>query len=434
MSALNAMGALFSVLYYLLTGFVILTGFLQCFLGYRSFITILSMIGFLIGGVVGLVLGGLLASQTDDSMALVGVLCAGLLGAGLGAFLAQAMHQLGVFATGFVPGFILAGLTLGALGVDSTDAIMVMSAVAGLVAGCMALALAKIFIVVGTSFWGAVNLTLGFGLLGSGKLSPGMLFFMPSVGSLFMDGLGALSTAVAAHLLLIAFLTILGILVQFGLTAKRAPTPQEQSQKALGRKPAAPATPASAPYAGMAGTATMGATAPAVNPPGAAWKSGQATEYATRGLGQAVSQLHRDVRGATEGGVRFGREQALPYLATLWAGTVLPFLLDLGNRISDKLGVGPATPGTSGPLAGRPTAPGAGSLPAPIPTTRSAGLMREWSALAPTPPNAASRQEWDALAPPAPAHPSAVAPTTTPLRAEEEWDQLEPGAPPSRPW
>lgn len=434
MDSFNAIGALFSVLYYLLTGFLIVTGFLQCFLGYRLFMTILSMIGLLLGGVVGLVFGVLLALQANDSSALVIVPFAGLLGACLGALIAPALRQLGVFATGFVPGFVVAGLLLGALGVQSMEAGMMMSAVAGMLAGLVALALDKLFIVVGTSFWGAVNLTVGFGLLGGGSLSPGMLFGMPPVGYLVMGGLSALYAAVAAHLFLIAFLTLLGILVQFGLTARIAALPTAQGQKSSGPKLPAPAIPARPAHTYSAGTLTGRPEAPRVDGPDPGLWQTRAREYATRGLGEAASQLQSDARRATEGGIRYGRERAIPYLATLWAGTVLPFLLDLGNRISDRLGVGPATPEASRPLQGTATTHGGGSLPAPVPTTRSAGLMREWSTLAPAPQSAVGTQEWDQMAQPTPAPPDVGVPATTPVSAEEEWEQLEPGAPPSRPW
>jgi hypothetical protein len=128
----------------------VLGGTVACFFGYRLFRLVLSLVGF--------VLGGLMASSLVGPGDPTWMIGAWLVGGLIGMALLYAGYYVGVAMTGAALGALLAHLAFRASGDPPPFLIVLMAAVAGSIGSMF---LQKYFIVIGTGFGGAWTLILG---------------------------------------------------------------------------------------------------------------------------------------------------------------------------------------------------------------------------------------------------------------------------------
>jgi hypothetical protein len=132
-------------------------GVVACFLGYRLFRLVLSLVGF--------GLGGLMASSLVGPGDTAWVIGAWLVGGLIGMALLYAGYYVGVALTGAALGALLAHLVFQTRG-EPPFLIVLVAAIAGAVGSMF---LQKYFIVVGTAFGGAWTLIVGAMALGGDR-------------------------------------------------------------------------------------------------------------------------------------------------------------------------------------------------------------------------------------------------------------------------
>jgi hypothetical protein len=128
----------------------VLGGAIACFLGYRLFRVVLSLVGFALGGLMASSLVG-----PSDATWMIG---AWLVGGLIGMALLYAGYYVGVAMTGAALGALLAHLAFRASGEPPPFVIVLIAAVVGAIGSMF---LQKYFIVIGTAFGGAWTLILG---------------------------------------------------------------------------------------------------------------------------------------------------------------------------------------------------------------------------------------------------------------------------------
>ena len=192
----------------------VVTGTLQCFFGYRLFKVTVTFVGFLIGF---LTVFGL-------SVNAVGVGYGILLGILTGVAIAVIFHFLSlilIFFIGAAGGFSL-GLLAGSviIGGDGT-AILVVSSIAGIALGVVALFLRKVIIIISTSFMGAGLVVLCIARFVEDPSHVDVLDFIRDIATIFYNpilGEGSLNIPVLVSWILMG---ILGIVVQYLVGEKK---------------------------------------------------------------------------------------------------------------------------------------------------------------------------------------------------------------------
>jgi hypothetical protein len=129
---------------------LVIGGAVACFFGYRLFRVVLSIAGF--------VLGGLMASSLLGPSDTTWMIGAWLVGGLIGMALLYAGYYVGVALTGAGLGAVVAHLAFQAAGEPPPFLIVLLAAIVGAVG---AMFLQRYFIIVGTAFGGAWTLILG---------------------------------------------------------------------------------------------------------------------------------------------------------------------------------------------------------------------------------------------------------------------------------
>lgn len=166
-------------------------GVLWCFFGYRFFKTLMTICGFVIGAIIGYLIGAL---ANDQTVAIV----LGLIG-GVGcAFLVHAVYNISVFLIGAFLGGV-AYQILGLLAAQQLHPILgVILLIAG---GILALKIVKLAIVLGTAFSGSSNIVVGvILLLGSQYDVQHLLAFKAEHSQLILMLFGILILGIAGFL------------------------------------------------------------------------------------------------------------------------------------------------------------------------------------------------------------------------------------------
>ena len=137
---------------YVLVGLGILVGALQCFYGYRIFKFILGLTGFLLGGALSIVIGYTI-SQVEAF-----VLLTGLVGGFIGAALMVTLYYVGIFLIGAILGSVLGTVFYAVAEGNPDPAVLLILAV---LAGIIALIFQKFMIIVSTAFGGSWGVVIG---------------------------------------------------------------------------------------------------------------------------------------------------------------------------------------------------------------------------------------------------------------------------------
>jgi hypothetical protein len=133
-------------------GLTILVGVLQCFFGYRIFKFILGLTGFLLGGALSIVIGYTI-SQVEAF-----VLLTGLVGGFIGAALMVTLYYVGIFLIGAILGSVLGTVFYAVAEGNPDPAVLLILAV---LAGIIALIFQKFMIIVSTAFGGSWGVVIG---------------------------------------------------------------------------------------------------------------------------------------------------------------------------------------------------------------------------------------------------------------------------------
>ena len=142
---------------------VCFVGLLQCFLGYKLFRFWCSVVGLLVGLILGFALatsGILSASPAED---VIGILLVILLGI-TGSFIAYRAYLVGVFLYAFAVGFFAIFFVV-ALFTDSILLCAVVGTIAGVGTGIVAVLFRKIVIIISTSISGGMAACTGLMLV-----------------------------------------------------------------------------------------------------------------------------------------------------------------------------------------------------------------------------------------------------------------------------
>ncbi|MBI3930050.1 MAG: DUF4203 domain-containing protein [Armatimonadetes bacterium] len=219
---------------------------MSCFFGYRIFLAILTLLGFLAGGPVGCLLS-LIWQPEGDLPAPVWMLFVGLACAFIGAYLAQHLYRVGIFMLGAVAG-AATGALLAAVTEQTPEGWWIW--LCAILGGLAALLAQTVVIVLATAFSGAVHIALS------------VTYFKGALGFYGLFGLSGVYYALGESLSLVLGLTIAGAAVQFGLTARGAPTPREQYLAAQsGPRSSASSDPGAAPRRTAPGSSSATSTA-----------------------------------------------------------------------------------------------------------------------------------------------------------------------------
>lgn len=127
--------------------------------GFALYEMLVQIIGFLIGGVAGIIIGGLIASGSDMEWlgAIIGLLVGGSIGAGLALFLTY----LGIFLSGAVGGAMLfSGIWAALFDSDPGAFVIILGAIIG---GGVLIALFKFWITALTAAMGSILFGLSIG-------------------------------------------------------------------------------------------------------------------------------------------------------------------------------------------------------------------------------------------------------------------------------
>lgn len=270
----------------------ILAGLVTAFFGYRIFRFVLFLTGFIIGGAAASALA--LAITGESGFAVLAFLLGGFLGGAIGV----SMYLVGIFLTGAAAGVVIAVALPLATGSQPSWTV---AAGLGLVAGIVTLYIEKFFVIVSTSFSGALFAVLGFFAFRGGFYVDG--FDVEAISwqleSLARAGLGNSYLGSLSWLAL----GVTGVLVQY--RGPRAPSMARESTSETLREAPPVVNPPSRPLtahggsrssrelptaatAGVAAAASEEASASAVltAPPG---------EREVRTLVSKVRQTHADV-------------------------------------------------------------------------------------------------------------------------------------------
>jgi hypothetical protein len=189
-------------------------GLLNCFFGYRIFRFLLAVYGFILGAVVGFVVASNLAAG-QTLWLVVGAVVGGL----VGALLMVLLFFVGVFVVGGLAGLLLAGLINTAAGVTLPTVVVIIIAV---IMGIVALILQRVVLILATAFSGAWAVVAGAEALITGQT----LSFQ-----LFTQSLSQQPTSSPLLLILVAWLalSVVGAVVQFLTTRERAVAQPERT-------------------------------------------------------------------------------------------------------------------------------------------------------------------------------------------------------------
>ena len=194
-------------------------GALNCFYGYKIFKIVLGIVGFITGGLAAA--GVAMAATKEPGIALL----AGLIGGAIGAVLMVALYFLGVFVLGALVGGLLGAVAAASLGLQGESALLVVG-VLGLLGGVLAVVFQKLMIIISTAF------------SGSWSMVSGAAYFLVDLNPLAVAQNPALLQMMGVKLYLLGaawlVLGILGVLVQYMVTAPKTPTrrPPRQQQPA----------------------------------------------------------------------------------------------------------------------------------------------------------------------------------------------------------
>ena len=126
--------------------FGILLGALQCFFGYRLFKIIVGIIGFLIGSALAGSLSFFLSPETTIAIIV------GLVGGIIGAATMLTFFYVGIFLIGTILGAIVGSVLFSIAGVNPMPIVIV---VAAIISGIVALLIQKYMIIASTAFGGS---------------------------------------------------------------------------------------------------------------------------------------------------------------------------------------------------------------------------------------------------------------------------------------
>ncbi len=181
-------------------------GLVTCFFGHRLFRVVLGIYGFILGAV----LANSLMGAAESTSLIVAMVAGGLVG---GAILIVA-YFIGVALIGAALGALLLRIIWTQIGSDPDVMIVV---AASLIGALGALALQRYIIIVGTALGGA------WSALGGGVALFGAPWFAAPSGQLYDWLIYPMRTSSESAAVLAAWfvLGLLGVVVQFGVTAKR---------------------------------------------------------------------------------------------------------------------------------------------------------------------------------------------------------------------
>lgn len=186
-------------------------GIVFCFFGYRVFRIVLAVLGFAIGATVAWTAVAQYYSQEFWILVL-----SGLVGGLIGAVLLVLVYYLGLFLAGAWLGALLALVISTQLGYEPNWIIL---AIAAGVGGIVALLLQKVVIVISTALGGAGNIVWGASLLVAPQLSA---FMLPADYPTWLEAAQHPSRDLSLTLLCWLGLAVLGMIVQFSVTARHA--------------------------------------------------------------------------------------------------------------------------------------------------------------------------------------------------------------------
>ncbi len=189
-------------------------GLLNCFFGYRIFKVLLGIYGFGLGAIIGLAVAGSVAKGQA-----LWLIVGGVVGGVVGAALMVLLYFVGVFVVGAVAGALLVNLIGAALGIRLPDLV---SLIAAVVVGVIALILQRSVIILATAFSGAWGVAGGAMSLLTGRaaflVSP---LERPQVWQ--RPGLAGSRLVLLLALLVWLVLGIAGAVVQFRTTVEKPP-------------------------------------------------------------------------------------------------------------------------------------------------------------------------------------------------------------------
>ena len=184
----------------------IVVGVSQCFFGYRIFMVMLALTGFLIGAVLA---GGIGYAQSHEAAV---ALLSAIVGGFIGAVLMLVLHFVGVFVVGAIFGAILGAVLCGAAHSNLEPAVLIIPAVMG---GIAALLLRRFMIILATGFSGAWNIVTGIAYFTTIAIDRG------NVLEVFWPGGRYLFPVVLCWLAL----GIFGVIVQYKIVPLSPPEP-----------------------------------------------------------------------------------------------------------------------------------------------------------------------------------------------------------------
>ncbi len=149
----------FNKVFQLLHILIIVWGMADCFFGFRIFKLTLTLLGVVMGAILGIVIGWALFDG-----GLIAMSSGFILGGILGGALAFYVYLAGVFVLGFGVGFILAAPLLEPFGGSVINILLVI----GVLSGILSIFLVKVMIVVATAVTGAFRVVFGASYLMGG--------------------------------------------------------------------------------------------------------------------------------------------------------------------------------------------------------------------------------------------------------------------------
>jgi hypothetical protein len=132
-------------------------GLIVSFSGYRIFKKVVALWGFLLGGVLGALLTGMLIQDVGMMEKAIGFLIGGIVGAGL----AFPLYKLVVFISGAILGLTLGNLVSNLLIPDEPGLRIIITLVLVFITGGMAMLLQKITLILSTALFGAALMLSG---------------------------------------------------------------------------------------------------------------------------------------------------------------------------------------------------------------------------------------------------------------------------------
>ena len=158
---------------YLLFLLAVVIGAVYCFVGWRIFKFIISLTGFLVGG-----LGAGSIAYAFSSGSWLAAIITGLVGAVAGALFMIPMYFVGIFFLGMWLGSMLGLAITAALALKSGFIVIFPLALAG---GICAIILQKLMVVLSTAVGGSALMTYGVFALFGFRFDPMQIIFQPQV-------------------------------------------------------------------------------------------------------------------------------------------------------------------------------------------------------------------------------------------------------------